>query len=261
MTVSADFEPGFASDWERWAETYDSDPELVAITSVLDLEGKEILEPGMGSGRLSFRLAEVADSNRHVAFDRRPEMARYCESKHGKRDDAVKERLSFLAADTTDMPFPAKSFDTVIDAWVGYREPRAAAREERRVLSDGGKVFLIRYWPESEYDRIFNRFLDEAGITDLGGFEAEPEAYRKVFGEPVEDGVIRSGYNFDSVDEMYDSIDFHITEYLNAELEEDSGEQLKTALKVYDNGQDGQGIVVPEQCTYYVFQKDGPDGI
>ncbi len=185
-------------------------------------------------------------------------MARYCESKRRRKKDEAKDRLSFLAADTTDMPFPGQTFDAVIDAWLGYSEPRAAAREERRVLRDGGRVFLIRYWPESEYDRIFNRFLDEAGITDLGGFEAEPEAFIDVFGEPESKGVIRSGYSFGSIDEMYDSIDFHITEYLNAELEEDSSEQLRAALKVYDNGQE---IVVPEQCTYYVFKKDGPDGI
>ncbi len=71
-----------------------------------------------------------------------------------------------------------------------------------------------------------------------------------MLGEPVEENVVHSGYEFDSAQEIYDSLVFHIEEYADLELPQESKEQLGAAVAGYYSG---NPKFIRENCTLYKF--------
>ncbi|HEX4589984.1 MAG TPA: class I SAM-dependent methyltransferase [Gemmataceae bacterium] len=106
-----------------------------------DVRGcKHILDAGCGNGRYSIHLLKNADPDATLdAFDLSQGML----TRARKRLDG--DRVSFVAADLTRLPYADSSFDAVVCGWVleHLPDPRPGLRELSRILQPGGKLLLM----------------------------------------------------------------------------------------------------------------------
>lgn len=72
------------------------------------LQGKKVLEIGCGNGRLTQRIAPLAQSV--IAID--PDLTRLAEAHAANIPSA-----HFLQADAVRLPFPGDTFDVAVFAW------------------------------------------------------------------------------------------------------------------------------------------------
>lgn len=109
--------------------------------AAFDLRGcKRILDAGCGSGRHCKYILRRADADaRLCAFDLSQRML-----KRARRRFKT-ERIRFLAADLTRLPYADASFDAIICGWVleHLPDPRPGLKELARVLQPGGKMLLM----------------------------------------------------------------------------------------------------------------------
>ena len=147
------------SDYRQFVrEHYDGLPgALTAVTGILnghealagrlirrgrfDVRGcKRILDAGCGNGRYTrFLLKEADDDAFLTAFDYSQRMLR----RACKR--VRSERVSFVGADLTRLPYADATFDAVVCGWVleHLPDPRLGLQQLARVVHPGGTLLLM----------------------------------------------------------------------------------------------------------------------
>lgn len=129
-----------------------------------DVRGcKSILDAGCGDGRYTRLLLKHADPDARItAFDLSRRML--VRSRRRLRSD----RVTYVSADITRLPYPDGCFDAVVCGWVleHLPDPRPGLRELARVLQPGGKLLLMvtedtlygsmcsRMWDCRTYNRV-----------------------------------------------------------------------------------------------------------
>ena len=104
-------------------------PKITAFAKQYDLAHKRVLDVGAGTGYLQDVVAD------YVGLDISPSARRYFHK-------------PFVEASATDMPFRDGEFDAVWSVWVleHVPKPEQALVEIRRVVKDGGLLFLKPAW-------------------------------------------------------------------------------------------------------------------
>jgi ubiquinone/menaquinone biosynthesis C-methylase UbiE len=141
-----------------------------------DVRGcKRILDAGCGNGRYTRVLLRRADADARITgFDLSQRMLKRA------RRRVRSERVSFVAADLTRLPFADAIFDAVVCGWVleHLPDPRPGLRELARVLRPGGRLLLMatedtltgafcsRMWHCRTYNRAdLQRACRECGLS------------------------------------------------------------------------------------------------
>jgi len=91
------------------------DPEGIetrVLHSLVRLAGRDVLEIGSGSGRLTWRYAQRAASV--VALE--PEESHVLRA-NAATPEALRNRVDFRIADAAKIELPAEAFDIVVFAW------------------------------------------------------------------------------------------------------------------------------------------------
>ena len=136
--------------YERWAQTYDQDPnpllnlEARKIAALLpNLSGKHVLDLACGTGRWLERLS-AQGAGSAVGVDLSAAMLRVA----GKKA-AIRGRLA--QADCLTLPFRSKAFDLVVCSFaLGHiHDLEAMVRELARVMKCGADVFVSDLHPEA----------------------------------------------------------------------------------------------------------------
>jgi ubiquinone/menaquinone biosynthesis C-methylase UbiE len=101
---------------------------------------KHILDAGCGNGRYTRYLVRDADKDAVITgFDLSQGMLGRAKKRVGS------DRVTFVSADLTHLPYPDSYFDAVVCGWVleHLPDPRPGLRELARVMKSGGKLLLL----------------------------------------------------------------------------------------------------------------------
>jgi ubiquinone/menaquinone biosynthesis C-methylase UbiE len=101
---------------------------------------KRILDAGCGNGRYTRVILGHADPDALItSFDISHRML------HRARARLKSERVTYVSADLTRLPYPDAFFDAVVCGWVleHLPDPRPGLAELARVLAPGGKLLLL----------------------------------------------------------------------------------------------------------------------
>ena len=154
--------------YERWAPTYDRDPNpLLALEErqlklmIPSMEGKRVLDLACGTGRwLAWLMTGGATSG--VGVDFSPAML-----KEAKGKSAVRGRL--VQADCCAVPFANAVFDLVVCSFaVGHiADLRSVAHEVGRVATPGADVYVSDLHPLANQQGWQTRFRDSRGAVEI----------------------------------------------------------------------------------------------
>ncbi len=117
--------------WKKW------------IKKVLPhIQGKKVLEVSFGNGYLMSRYAGNPELE-VTGIDYNQNMVEVTSQRLAKKN----LRAELLQANVEKLPFPDKSFDTIINtmAFTGYPDGDKALAEIRRVLKDDGRLLLVDF--------------------------------------------------------------------------------------------------------------------
>ncbi len=139
--------------------------EIIDLDKELD-KTKRILDVGCGYGRIAIPLAKKGYYIEGI--DITPDFIR--EAKKRARKEKLK--IKFKTGDMTCLPYPSKSFDTIICLWSAFSElisekdQLTAIKEMLRVIKKGGKVIIDLPIPFKRKDAIIKIGEDEFKIKN-----------------------------------------------------------------------------------------------
>ncbi|BAB72729.1 MAG TPA: methyltransferase domain-containing protein [Nostoc sp. UBA8866] len=136
--------------FDRWANSYDwLFPSIFyqaihkRLLEFVDLsQPANILDLGCGTGRLLERLANKFPELRGTGLDLSSNMLR-----QARLSNRHHPRLIFLEGKAESLPFGDGQFDAVFNtiSFLHYREPEKVLQEVSRVLSPGGRFYLVDF--------------------------------------------------------------------------------------------------------------------
>jgi ubiquinone/menaquinone biosynthesis C-methylase UbiE len=134
--------------FDRWANSYDwSFPSFIyqaihkrLLTKVELSPHANILDLGCGTGRLLDRLATHFPEITATGLDLSPQMLRVA-----RQNNRHRPRLIYLEGNAENLPFAEEQFDAVFNtiSFLHYPQPDEVLKEVARVLSPGGKFYLV----------------------------------------------------------------------------------------------------------------------
>lgn len=134
--------------FDQWAPSYDwLFPSVIyqaihkRLLEYVDLpRGANILDMGCGTGKLLDRLLNEFPDVRGTGLDLSPEMLRIA-----RQSDRHRPRLIYIQGQAESLPFGGGEFDAVFStiSFLHYLEPEQVLREVARVLSPGGRFYLV----------------------------------------------------------------------------------------------------------------------
>jgi SAM-dependent methyltransferase len=139
--------PGDGRDYEAYFTHYDAfkyalEPHIPQCLDGLDLQGRRVLEIGLGQGAESEQL--IRRGARWSGLDLTDTSVQRVRRRLTSRDLPFED---LRQGSVLDLPFPANSFDLVFSHGVLHHVPEitAAQREIHRVLRPGGELVVMLY--------------------------------------------------------------------------------------------------------------------
>jgi ubiquinone/menaquinone biosynthesis C-methylase UbiE len=104
--------------------------------------GTRILDVGTGPGTIPIDVARAAPQVTIDGLDLSPQMIGHATA--AARAAGYDDRVTFIAADAADMPFPDDSFDLIVSSMSQHHwsDVPAVVHEIRRVLRPGGRAWI-----------------------------------------------------------------------------------------------------------------------
>ena len=123
-----------AADYDKKEKYLNSFEQNKILPLLGEVKNKEILEVGVGTGRLAIRLANLGA--KITAVDVSPQMLAVLKSKNDK--------VKIVMGDAENLPFSNDVFDLVIATFliVNLKNPKIFFDEAYRVLKDGGQLVV-----------------------------------------------------------------------------------------------------------------------
>ncbi|HQS68854.1 MAG: ArsR family transcriptional regulator [Novosphingobium sp. 28-62-57] len=158
-----------AEEWDELRSLHIADgPVEAALTEMLlSLAGKaglgRLLDVGTGTGRIAELLAPHAAHV--VAFDKSPDMLRIARA---RLQHLPAERVELAQGDFAQLPFPARSFDTVLFHQVLHyaQAPEAVLAGAARVTAPGGQIAIVDFAAHDREDLRQTHAHARLGFSD-----------------------------------------------------------------------------------------------
>ncbi|BAY27500.1 type 11 methyltransferase [Calothrix sp. NIES-2100] len=146
--MTNDFITNKKQAFDLWAPSYDWLLPSVFYQSIhkrlleyVDLPPRShVLDLGCGTGRLLDRLATKFPDLRGTGLDLSPKMVRLA-----RQNNRHRPRLIYVEGKAESLPFAEGQFDAVFNtiSFLHYLEPKQILHEVARVLSPGGRFYLV----------------------------------------------------------------------------------------------------------------------
>jgi ubiquinone/menaquinone biosynthesis C-methylase UbiE len=136
--------PGNASDHDYAQWEYDTSEVALRLWRQAGAPPRRALDVGCGLGGKTLRLVHAdGASTEWWALDISHDHLRAARDFEASRE--ADGAIRWVQADVARLPFPDRSFDRIVsaDALEHFPRPRAALRELRRCLDDGGRLILL----------------------------------------------------------------------------------------------------------------------
>lgn len=158
-----------AEEWDELRSLHIEDgPVEAALTEMLlDLSGNaglgRMLDVGTGTGRIAELLAPHADHV--VAFDKSPDMLRIARA---RLQHLQADRVELVQGDFAQIPFAARSFDTVLFHQVLHyaQAPEAVLSGAARVTAPGGRIAIVDFAAHDREDLRQTHAHARLGFSD-----------------------------------------------------------------------------------------------
>lgn len=158
-----------AEEWDELRSLHIADgPVEAALTEMLaDMAGGgsvgRLLDVGTGTGRIAELFGPHAD--RIVAFDKSPDMLRIARA---RLQHLPADRVELVQGDFAQLPFPARSFDTVLFHQVLHyaQAPEAVLAGAARVTAPGGRVVIVDFAAHDREDLRQSHAHARLGFSD-----------------------------------------------------------------------------------------------
>ncbi len=163
------FEQSIPEVYEKYLGPYLYEPYSIYTSSRIEGNPKNVLEIGVGSGRLTNHLLKTIDKeSRLTGVDINPNMLRVAQQK------VHASNVEFVEADAQNLPFGDHCFDLVICqfGFMFLPDKQKGFNEAWRVLKPGGQ-FLFVTWDKAEH----NITLHLSQQTILHHLKATPPPY------------------------------------------------------------------------------------
>ncbi|MDZ7960445.1 MAG: class I SAM-dependent methyltransferase [Aulosira sp. DedQUE10] len=190
--MTSDFISNKKQIFDLWAPSYDWLLPSVFYQTVhkrllefVDLPPRpNVLDLGCGTGRLLERLAAKFPDLRGTGLDLSSEMLRVARQKNCHRP-----RLIYVEGKAESLPFAEGQFDAVFNtiSFLHYLEPQQILNEVARVLSPGGRFYLVDTTLKSKAEV-------QLTLGSLGKVRLYSPSQRKVMGAAVGLGCVGHYY-------------------------------------------------------------------
>jgi ubiquinone/menaquinone biosynthesis C-methylase UbiE len=134
--------------FDRWSSSYDwTFPSFIyqaihkRLMSKIELSANaNVLDLGCGTGQLLNRLGKEYPEIKGIGLDLSPQMLKVARQKNQHRP-----RFIYIEGNAESLPFAEGQFDAVFNtiSFLHYPHPDQVLREVKRVLSPGGKFYLV----------------------------------------------------------------------------------------------------------------------
>jgi ubiquinone/menaquinone biosynthesis C-methylase UbiE len=143
------------------------------VTNAVDLTGKVVLEVSCGRGGGARFLHAYRKPSLMVGLDRTEAAVAFCRRHHAAAG------LEFVCGDAQQLPFPAGSFDAVVNVEASHCYPDVPRffREVQRVLRPGGH-FLYADMRKAPAMEAWRQELRQAGFPDFEEKDITPNVVR-----------------------------------------------------------------------------------
>jgi ubiquinone/menaquinone biosynthesis C-methylase UbiE len=130
------------------------------VVSAVDLRGKDVLEVGSGRGGGSAFMQKYLNPGSMTGVDFCGRAVAFCKRRH------VADGLSYVQGDAENLPFPAESFDAVVnvESCHCYLSVDRFLEQVARVLRPGGNFLITDMGPKPYVDALRGK-LGRCGLT------------------------------------------------------------------------------------------------
>ena len=205
-----------------------------SITNLVEISNKSVLELGCGNGRITFAIADKV--RELIAIDIDSKAIEEAQNRN-EYDNVV-----FLVADIENFDLGRK-FEAILSIGIGYMYLKNIPKAIENVsnhLEEGGVFLLICSFPETEYQRIVDLFVEENVRTTSFYIKFE-----KILSEhfDFEKKVLRSQLIFSNLDEIITCFERELKEEYQTKMKENHKHALieyfkhKDSLSIEDDSQ------------------------
>lgn len=148
------------------------------VTGIQDDIPKIIVDLGCGDGYFSSRLLSKQQSSRYILLD----VSRAMLNRAVQHISTIHSlhRSLFILADANTIPLYTNSVNVVLMSFLLHLIPdhNHVLEEVKRILTPGGKLFLVTYDPEDLSHDIYDEYIPGFREVNLPRFVPLPELFR-----------------------------------------------------------------------------------
>jgi ArsR family transcriptional regulator len=163
--TAEDYFTRHASDWDELRSLHSPDQQVEeTLIQLLGHGGLgRVLDIGTGTGRIAEIFAQSSDHV--VALDKSLEMLKVARA---KLQDFPAQHVELVQGDFLDLPFSARSFDTIVFHQVLHfaQEPEQALAEAARVAESGAQIAIIDFAAHGREELREKHAHARLGFTD-----------------------------------------------------------------------------------------------
>ena len=232
---------------EWYSAYYDKEKkEFKKIMKESNLKGKNVLELGCGTGRITFQLTKYAKSV--TSIDNDDSYLRYCREKANKTNTL---NLKLIKKNIMNLGTLNKKYDVIVSGWAGIhyaKDPLRIVKSLYKLLKKGGILIVIEAYSDSDYIKVLDAVRRKKNNIIPTQKELKNYLFR-VFNNLRED-VVNSYYKFPDIETAEETFKIELVYEEGKVWTKNDSKNLRKALKRLDNP-----LKVSEPPQFFICKK------